>query len=215
MTDDASPSSDERIRRELKRSLDIAWRSAPPSRVTTPPTSPRGLPIHRPAIVLAALAVAATVVAAIAGGSRLLGAGIDPGPQPAGAETSTTPLPTASQSTETSRVPTACAPEAPTRLLDGSPAGSARPVDASEQAYAWGRGHQSITQAVDEDTLGLLNRDEATRVRGPEWTAYAINVGDEGLGEVAFAFESGECKYTVWLPAGTTMDQTIDFISTY
>ena len=37
--------------------------------------------------------------------------------------------------------------------------------------------------------------------------ARAMHVGDPGVGQLATAFRSGDCTYTVWFPAGTRMPE--------
>lgn len=52
------------------------------------------------------------------------------------------------------------------------------------------------------DRLGLhVPGSGATRVG----KARAIYIGDPGVGELAVAFTSGDCTYTVWFPTGTRM----------
>ncbi len=118
------------------------------------------------------------------------------------------------QMTTTPRTPESqCEPKPPHRLMDGSPAGQARLVDPDKTIYVWGRGDKRISQLVGGDPLGLIGAKYATHVQAPHATAYIIDIGDPGVGEVAFAFSIGRCRYTVWLPGGTAMKQAKRFVS--
>ena len=110
---------------------------------------------------------------------------------------------------------TACAPMAPRLLVDASPAGDTRLLDADVPIYSWGTGDQEIRQQVGADPIGLIGLDAAYRLDGPGWRGYAIYVGDPGVGQLVFAFQVHGCTYTTWLPAGTTKAQAEHFATTY
>jgi hypothetical protein len=110
---------------------------------------------------------------------------------------------------------TSCEPVGPRRLPDGSPAGEARVLDADVPIYAWGSGDDEVRQQAGADPIGLIGLDAAYHLDGPQWTGYAIYVGDPGVGEIVFAFKVDGCAYTVWLPAGTTKAQAAQFVTTY
>jgi hypothetical protein len=116
--------------------------------------------------------------------------------------------------TEGTGTPALCEPQPPRNLLNGSPAGPGHLVNPAKNIYAWGTGNQEISQSVGGDPLGLIGSEGATKIRESHWTAYIINIGDPGVGEVAFAFNVEGCNYTVWLPGGTTMGQARDFAPT-
>lgn len=53
----------------------------------------------------------------------------------------------------------------------------------------------------------------SVEVRGND--GEAVLIGDEGVGETAFTWSDGECRSTVWLPAGTALEATIDYAERY
>ena len=81
----------------------------------------------------------------------------------------------------------------------------------------WGPMGASVVVAAAPDTPdqrdALEGAGTPVRVRGTD--GEAVLIGDEGVGETAFTWSDAECRHTVWLPAGTTLDATIDYAERY
>ena len=71
-----------------------------------------------------------------------------------------------------------------------------------------------VAQRAGQDVLGLLDASEVSATTtGSVGEIRIMLVGDEGVGQVAVAFESEGCPYTVWLRAGTTLDEARTYLA--
>lgn len=204
---DTNTPLEQRLRVQLTDAIDRASNDAPQTTVSVPaPASPRRVGLARPAVVTASVIMA---TAATAFGVQLMRAS-DPDEN-----APRTPQATEAVS-ETPLAPTDqdCPPFRPRQLLDGSKPGPTEVIE--DDVYGWGTGDLAVHQASGTDPLELLyEHTESQAIPGDRVTAYATEVGDPGVGQIAFAFEHDGCKYTVWLPSGTTMAQAQDFIRNY
>lgn len=106
-----------------------------------------------------------------------------------------------------------CTPIPPRHLPDGTAAGS--PRKGSEGLFIWGQGDNAVAQLVGADELNILTDSSAERLPGSRRDVRLISVGDPGVGEIAFAFREGQCKYTVWLSAGTGLKSARKYATRY
>lgn len=215
MTFHESSGQSDNLGARLKSALDDAWVLAPPSSVTIPTSRHRDHLLRGTSVTV--LSVAAATAAVIVGGAVWTNSTSDDGRHgPANSGSFAPSLPrTPSTPSPPQTTIEECHPQPPGRLLDGSDPGPGRPANSAGTRYVWGQGAQSITQAVGQDELDLIGQKASQRIENPRWTAYLTLVGDEGVGEIAYAFRLGSCDYTVWLPAGTTMAQARDFVRDY
>jgi hypothetical protein len=71
-----------------------------------------------------------------------------------------------------------------------------------------------VAQKAGQDVLGLLDTSEVSATAmGSAGEIRIMLVGDEGVGQVAAAFETEGCPYTVWLRAGTTIEEAQAFLA--
>lgn len=113
-----------------------------------------------------------------------------------------------------SSAPPSCDPIAPRRLPSGDGPGEGSRFKVDSQ-WSWGEGPDRVVQRAGDDALSLLEAPFAEVVRGQRFDSRLILVGDEGVGEVAFAFRSDGCEYTVWLAPGTLLPVAREFAEQY
>jgi len=80
----------------------------------------------------------------------------------------------------------------------------------------WGGGADTVAVGIDiglEPTEPELDDGAPVEVRGHP--GRAILIGDEGVGETAFTWCDEACTYTVWLPSGTTLEETLRYAQAY
>lgn len=80
----------------------------------------------------------------------------------------------------------------------------------------WGPTADAVVVAVNLAALGEpseLGGAAPVVVRGHP--GQAVLIGDEGVGITAFTWTEKGCPYTVWLPAGTSLDETIRYSERY
>jgi len=89
-------------------------------------------------------------------------------------------------------------------------------VVAGDARFAWGQGPDQVVEAVGTFDVGRpetfdipIGSKQRSEVRGQP--ALIIPLGDEGVGEVAMIWQSGDCPYTVWLAPGRTLDEAIRY----
>lgn len=137
------------------------------------------------------------------------------GPAPVGtpdapvATDPSTPPATEAPTTDPSDTPAACPAIAPRELPDGSAPG---PTRESVGMYVWGSGARQVSQLAGGTPF--QPGDEARSVRSQRLgQVRLVLVGDDGVGEVAGMFSREQCQYTVWLPAGTRLEDAADFFA--
>lgn len=103
--------------------------------------------------------------------------------------------------------------EVPSGLLAGP---SIATVEEGIRFHQWGSGSDEVVQAVGVAVRGPMSDmppEPAVTVRGHE--ARALLIGDEGISGAALVWEQDGCTYTVWLPAGTTLEEAVDYAGRY
>lgn len=106
----------------------------------------------------------------------------------------------------------------PRELMSGAPAGSLRMMGPG--TFEWGAGEDAVGVAVGQfragDPASLdLPRDSPQRVQVRGDPAVIIPIGDEGIGQIAIAWRSGDCPYTLWLAPGVTIEEAADFAARF
>lgn len=110
----------------------------------------------------------------------------------------------------------------PRELVSGAPARSFRMVGPG--TFEWGAGEDAVGVAVgqfpdgdpdgDPESFDLPpNSPQRVQVRGDP--AVIIPIGDEGIGQIAIAWRSGDCPYTLWLAPGVTIEEAADFAARF
>lgn len=106
----------------------------------------------------------------------------------------------------------------PKELLSGVPADGFRMVGPG--TFEWGAGEDAVRVAVGQSGVGDpdsfdLPPDSPQRVRIRGNPAVIIPIGEEGVGQVAIAWRSGDCPYTLWLAPDVTMEEAADFAARF
>jgi hypothetical protein len=93
------------------------------------------------------------------------------------------------------------------------------PVDQRMLAV-WGNGPDRVAQgygryALDEPAAFDENNGgfPAVRVRG--YPGAIVPIGDPGVGEVTINWQESGCRYTVWLPGGTSVEEALNYAARY
>lgn len=102
----------------------------------------------------------------------------------------------------------------PRELVSGATPRSARAMEPGR--FQWGIGEDTVVEAVgefgvgDPESLGVPpGSPQRVTVRGAP--AIIVPIGDEGIGQFAITWRSGDCPYTLWLPRGTTLERAADY----
>jgi hypothetical protein len=93
-------------------------------------------------------------------------------------------------------------------------------VVAGDARFAWGQGPDQLVEAVGTFAVGRpeefdLPIDSKQRVEVRGEAAVAIPIGDDGVGQVALTWQSGDCPYTVWLAPGHSLDAAIRYAAAF
>lgn len=111
-----------------------------------------------------------------------------------------------------------CEALVPRALPSGADPGP--PRRDGEGRVSWGIGSDQVVEAVNEfgvgDPVTLGVSPDSTQwvtVRGAR--ALVVPIGEEGVGQVAITWRTGDCPYTVWLAPGRTLDDGIRYAARF
>lgn len=102
--------------------------------------------------------------------------------------------------------------------MSGVPADTFRMV--APGTFEWGAGEDAVAVAVGQFGVGDpesfdLPPDGPQRVEVRGDPAIIIPLGEEGVGQIAIAWRSGDCRYTVWLAPGVTIERAAEFAARF
>ncbi len=106
-----------------------------------------------------------------------------------------------------------CLPIAPSEMPDGQGVGPGIETLETGVLFAkWGSDANAVLQGVAYAATGSIGGPEVT-IRGVQGTV--LFVGEAGTSEVVIEWEEDGCAYTVWFPAGTSIDEARAYAGRY
>jgi hypothetical protein len=117
-------------------------------------------------------------------------------------------------------LPGACQPIVPRTLPSGAPPGPHRVEEIDGMwRVTWSLGTEEVTQAV-----AMMDNGQAPIGSDPDGApnalvrgrpASVIPIGDAPVSQIAIVWSVGDCRYTVWVGPGLTVDEAIGYAGRY